>query len=208
MHPLGERDTLTVLVVDAPPDFEQRVRAALPEANVAHTDRRRALLRGGPNTLVVLYERNSDDRVLTEFAHLVPTVVVSERPDPARAGISLESGADGYLDAGIAVAGLRSALLGVSRGELAYGREMFGAWLRSRQSRPKATTTELTPRQEQIIDLIAHGASDKEIAARIGVRTATAQKHVARLLRRLGVRNRAAAVAAQRTPAHPRRITG
>ena len=52
----------------------------------------------------------------------------------------------------------------------------------------------LTARQTEIVDLIAGGATDKEIAAALGIRTATAQKHVANLLRRLGVANRAAAV--------------
>jgi DNA-binding NarL/FixJ family response regulator len=66
---------------------------------------------------------------------------------------------------------------------------------------------DLTPRQSQIVELIATGATDKEIAAQIGVRTATAQKHVARLLKRLGVRNRAAAVAVQRRPLRSRRHT-
>jgi DNA-binding NarL/FixJ family response regulator len=200
MDPRGDRETLTVLVVDAPASVEHRIRAALPEAVVTSTDRRGALRCGEGKTLVVLYHRSAvDGRVLAEIAHLVPTVVVSERADPADALVSLESGAEGHLDAAIVPTALRSALLGVLRGELAYGREMFGAWLRSRKSLPKAAMTELTPRQQQILELIAAGASDKEIAAEIGVRTATAQKHVARLLRRLGVRNRAAAVAARST---------
>jgi DNA-binding NarL/FixJ family response regulator len=185
------------------------VRTAVPEARVVPTDRHASLLHREGETLVILYQRSSiQHRVLAEFAHLVPTVIVSERADPAEAVMVLESGAEGYLNSNVSEGGLRSALLGLARGELAYGRDVFGAWFRTRQTRPKATVIELTPRQEQIIDLIAAGASDKEIASEIGVRTATAQKHVARLLRRLGVRNRAAAVAAQRRPAHSRRITG
>ena len=43
--------------------------------------------------------------------------------------------------------------------------------------------------------LIARGAADKEIARSLGITTATAQKHVTNLLRRLNVPNRAAAVA-------------
>jgi len=45
------------------------------------------------------------------------------------------------------------------------------------------------------VALIATGASDKEIGAALGIATATTQKHVARLLKRLDVPNRAAAVA-------------
>jgi DNA-binding CsgD family transcriptional regulator len=43
--------------------------------------------------------------------------------------------------------------------------------------------------------LAARGASDKEIGGVLGISTATAQKHVTNLLRRLGAPNRAAAVA-------------
>jgi DNA-binding NarL/FixJ family response regulator len=43
--------------------------------------------------------------------------------------------------------------------------------------------------------LIAKGAADKEIANALGITTATAQKHVTNLLKRLNVSNRAAAAA-------------
>ncbi|HEU5287473.1 MAG TPA: helix-turn-helix transcriptional regulator [Candidatus Limnocylindria bacterium] len=59
------------------------------------------------------------------------------------------------------------------------------------------TTTEmrrLTQRQRQIVGMIARGMADKEIAAALGIATATAEKHVANVLLRLQVPNRAAAV--------------
>ncbi|TMB58875.1 MAG: helix-turn-helix transcriptional regulator [Chloroflexi bacterium] len=60
---------------------------------------------------------------------------------------------------------------------------------------PRAEALPLTPRQRQVITLIARGAADKQIAESLGITTATAQKHVTNLLRRLNVPNRAAAVA-------------
>jgi len=204
MAALPDADALTVLVIDAPPTFEERVRAALPELPVLVMGRSAALLRRGPRHLVVLYESGPlDDRRLAEFASVGHTVVVAERGHSAEAVMSLDAGADGYLDATIEGGALRSALLGVARGEVAFGREPFGTWLGSRHPRPSAS---LTPRQRQIIDLIATGASDKEIAAAIGIRTSTVQKHVTRLLRKLGVRNRAAAVAVHRRSAVRTRI--
>lgn len=53
----------------------------------------------------------------------------------------------------------------------------------------------LTPRQREVVMLIAQGAADKEIARTLGITTATAQKHVTNLLKRLNVPNRAAAAA-------------
>jgi DNA-binding CsgD family transcriptional regulator len=52
-----------------------------------------------------------------------------------------------------------------------------------------------SPRQVQIISLIAAGASDKEIAGRLGISVPTVRTHLQRLYRDRGLRNRAEAVA-------------
>ncbi len=94
------------------------------------------------------------------------------------------------------------AIRGIRAGEVAFSRAALGAWLRKRGEDPSnAATAKLTPRQRQIMALVARGASDKEIGGVLGIATATAQKHVANLLRRLGAPNRAAAVAM--TNGHP-----
>jgi DNA-binding CsgD family transcriptional regulator/uncharacterized protein YkwD len=53
----------------------------------------------------------------------------------------------------------------------------------------------LTPRQEQIIKLVAAGLGDKEIAARLGLAPNTVRTHLQRLFRQHGLRNRAEAAA-------------
>jgi DNA-binding NarL/FixJ family response regulator len=151
--------------------------------------------------LVVVYVASTDatQRPMTALDG-VPTLILSERPTAAAALAAIEQGADGYLPTDLSARALRSALLAVMSGEAAFSRQTLGAWLQSVRAQARVRPrVDLTPRQTQIVELIATGATDKEIAAQIGVRTATAQKHVARLLRRLGVRNRAAAVAARRT---------
>ena len=146
--------------------------------------------------LVVLYDSAAGPHWTTfaDLAVLARTIVISERPSEEDALAAIDRGIDGYVAAGLSQAALRGALDGIFRGELAYRRETLGAWLRSRRVAKHLTRASLTPRQQQILQLIAQGHTDKEIAARLGVRTATAQKHVARLLHRLGARNRAAAV--------------
>jgi DNA-binding NarL/FixJ family response regulator len=54
----------------------------------------------------------------------------------------------------------------------------------------------LTPRQAQILSLIASGLSDKKIAARLGVAHRTVRTHLDRVLREHGLHTRAEAVAA------------
>jgi DNA-binding CsgD family transcriptional regulator len=53
--------------------------------------------------------------------------------------------------------------------------------------------TRLTPRQLEIVALVAQGKTNREIAAALVLSQATVENHVDRILRRLGVRNRAAA---------------
>lgn len=52
----------------------------------------------------------------------------------------------------------------------------------------------LPPRQMQVLELLAHGLTNKEIAAHLGIAPATAKIHVAALLANLGVSNRTKAV--------------
>jgi non-specific serine/threonine protein kinase len=62
----------------------------------------------------------------------------------------------------------------------------------------------LTPRQEQIVELIAQGATDREIAGVLQISQSTAHKHVQNALRRLNAKTRSQLVASARPPAFPR----
>ena len=54
----------------------------------------------------------------------------------------------------------------------------------------------VTRRQAQILDLVASGLSDKEIASRLGLSPRTVQSHLDRLFLQHGFHKRTAAVAA------------
>jgi DNA-binding NarL/FixJ family response regulator len=54
---------------------------------------------------------------------------------------------------------------------------------------------EATPRQEDILSLIALGRTDKEIASRLGLSVTTIKTHLRRLYRKHGLRSRAEALA-------------
>ena len=53
-----------------------------------------------------------------------------------------------------------------------------------------------SPRQSQILSLMAEGFSDKEIARKIGISYPTVRTHIDRVFRDYGLRNRTEAVAA------------
>jgi PAS domain S-box-containing protein len=84
---------------------------------------------------------------------------------------------------------------------LRRGRSVVGVF---GMARPRATATEpsgeetapnLTPRQREVLALLAEGTSTLEIAMTLGLAEETVRNHIRQLLRRLGVHSRLAAVA-------------
>ena len=59
---------------------------------------------------------------------------------------------------------------------------------------PATATTALTERERHVLDLLATGATNREIASRVYLSPHTVKEHVSSLYRKLGARNRADAV--------------
>ena len=58
---------------------------------------------------------------------------------------------------------------------------------------PRAVS-ELTPREREVLDLLIRGPSNPEICRELVISEATAKTHVAKILQKLGVRDRVQAV--------------
>jgi DNA-binding NarL/FixJ family response regulator len=107
---------------------------------------------------------------------------------------AFRAGASGYMlksaRSGELVAAIRSVFLGstVIQGAIAEGLEISGGAPRSKGSEL------LSPREAQILRLIARGLSNKTIAREVGVAPRTADQHVHNILVKVGVRSRAEAV--------------
>ncbi len=163
------------------------------------TVRSRRELTTGERLVILAAYTTADWDALVPLARRSATVVISATHRPADVERALSAGAFGYLDLEFGPAALRRAVLGALRGEPAYSRAAIGRHLRSQLEANvlgASRASELTPRQREVVALIASGHSDREIASVLGIATTTAQKHVTNVLRRLQVPNRAAAAVA------------
>ena len=199
----GERSDVTVAVLDQVGDVFERVRALDLTDELSQIVDARRLVRGSPRADRIVYGAHSTldwDLVMALSRH-APVLAISTTYDRSEAEEALRCGLLGYLDVGLPAAAFARAVRGaLLQGEPGFARDVVGLWLVELRAKAtvEASVAGLTSRQTEILGLIGQGATDKEIAARLGIATATAQKHVANILRRLGVPNRAAAVAARR----------
>ena len=114
-----------------------------------------------------------------------------------------EAGAAAMVEPGGSMTELRAVLESAMRGELRCSPQVAAALLRRVRALapgPEAPPGpgQLTAREWQILELIAEGLTNKEIARRLGIRLATVKNHVHSILEKLNVHSRAAAIAAVR----------
>ncbi len=109
----------------------------------------------------------------------------------------LEAGADGYLLKECPGQELRSGVLRVCAGErVLHARALRALIARATHHEDLSATEALSTREREVLQLLASGATSKEIAAKLGLRPKTVENHRARILDKLGVANSAAAVRA------------
>lgn len=116
---------------------------------------------------------------------------------------ALAAGAGGFLLKDVTAERLFDAVRVVAAGEALLAptvtRRLIGEFARMRRKAPASPTaplTALTPRETEVLRLIAEGLSNPEIAARLSVSEETVKTHVSRILNKLGLRDRTQAVVA------------
>lgn len=103
---------------------------------------------------------------------------------------AFEAGAQGYVIKGMPYQTLIDALLRVHSG----GRFLPPPVVRALESR--MPDSELSPREQEVLQLLVNGKSNKEIASELGITNATVKCHVSTILMRLNVSDRTQAVVA------------
>ena len=109
---------------------------------------------------------------------------------------AVRAGARGYLLKGVGEQEISAAIGSMARGEALFGSGVSQRLLEHVSGRRPATRAflDLTPREEQILDLIASGLGNAAIAARLSVSPKTIRNATSVILTKLGAEDRSAAI--------------
>lgn len=107
---------------------------------------------------------------------------------------AVESGATGYLLKDSDPTELVRAIAGAARGETVLSPPVAGRLV----ARMRGPAVALSPREAEIVRLVAEGRSNHELARLLFITEATVKSHLLHVFTKLGVENRTAAVARAR----------
>lgn len=113
----------------------------------------------------------------------------------------LAAGAKGFLLKDTDRETLLNTIRAAARGETLLQPEVMARLMQRTTSAPRRTVepaskVTLTERELEVLQAVARGERSKEIAAALGISERTVKAHIASIFARLGVDNRAAAIAA------------
>jgi DNA-binding NarL/FixJ family response regulator len=140
---------------------------------------------GGQEVIRQTLAENEDTRFLA--------LSVSDAPEDVVAVV--RSGARGYVTKTISGPDLVEAIERVSLGDAVFSPQLAGFVLDAFSGRTDPETTDaeldlLTPREQEVLRLIARGYLYKEIARRLGISVKTVEAHASSVLRKLQLSTR------------------
>jgi len=189
------------MILDAQPDIEVVAEAADGEAAIRLSNRFR------PDVVLMDVRMPGVDgleatrRLLGDAPGPAPRVVILTTFDlDEYVYAAIQAGACGFLLKDVSAEHLVGAVRTVAVGDALLAPSITRR-LVERFARPEAALevapgalASLTPREFEVFRLVARGMSNAEIAAELVVSEATVKTHVAAILAKLGLRNRAQAV--------------
>lgn len=124
-----------------------------------------------------------------------PTVVISAREDTVTIRRAMACGVAGYIAKSTPKAELEAAITRILDG---------GVYFPSQLNVPAPTAAispanQLTPRQSAVLEQLACGRSNRQIAQHLGIEEITVKAHISAILRKLNVKNRLQAVVSSRS---------
>lgn len=140
---------------------------------------------------------------LRELARAVPSAgvcVLTMFDDDDSLFAAMRAGAQGYLLKGAEQEEIERAVRGVASGEAVFGPGVARRVLAQLNAPPKASQPfpQLTPRELEVLDLIAAGLAVRDIGARLGIAGKTVSNVVSSILVKLQLTDRAQAAVVAR----------
>jgi two-component system, NarL family, nitrate/nitrite response regulator NarL len=132
------------------------------------------------------------------------TIVWSFEPSRETVLAAVRSGAHGFLHKEISPEGLVRALRGVVQGEAPLSRDLASLMIDAlhgldERTRARDRAGVLSSREREVLDLVAQGARNKQIAAALTISEFTVKRHVQNILQKLELPSRKAAATFHRT---------
>jgi NarL family two-component system response regulator YdfI len=142
------------------------------------------------------FEAVMDSLAASELASEATIVVLSDHSESRRLAAALRAGVRAILPSDISPEQLVAALQAVAAGlTVLHPAEIDAMFPAGPTSRPLAELTEpLTPRENEVLQMLASGLANKEIAARLAISEHTVKFHVTSILGKLGAGSRTEAV--------------
>jgi DNA-binding NarL/FixJ family response regulator len=203
------REKIKVLIVDDHPVFREGLRQCLEArkdvrvlAAVGDGEKMWEAIRthGRPDVVLMDVEMPEQNGIeLTKALHErhpeVRVVMLTAYSDSERVFSALKAGAVGYLLKNVSPDEIRATVERVAAGEPMLSGEIAGRVLREfererDEERYREQLADLTPREEEILKLLATGESNREIGQRLFISEQTVKNHVASIFRKLRVNDR------------------
>ena len=203
-------DSIRVLIADDHPVFRDGLRALVESApdldlaGEATTGLEAVELAASGKPAVILMDLRMPDlsgieatRRIVETDPSVAILIVTMSEDDESLFAAMRAGARGYIPKDAERDQILSAIRAAALGEAVFGASIarrvaeFFAAPRSPAAEP---FPDLTDRENEILELIAQGRSNSEIAGRLGINSKTVRNHVANVFNKLQVADRAHAI--------------
>jgi two-component system nitrate/nitrite response regulator NarL len=204
----GSGDRVRVVVADDHPFFRDGVSRGLAQSGrvevVAEAEDGQAALEAirelRPDVALVDQQMPGVDGIGVVHAVVreqLPTrvLLLSAHHDGALVFAALQEGAAGYLAKDARRAEIVEAVLTVARGEVVVPAELAAGLAGEIRLRAGAGAPALSERERQVLEAFAQGRSIPQVAEELLIGVSTVKTHTQRLYEKLGVSDRAAAVA-------------
>ena len=203
------RERIRVLIVDDHPVFREGLRQCLEArkqlqviAAAGGAEEMWSAIRthGCPHIVLMDVELPGTNgieltKVLLDKYPEVRVLMLTAFSDSERVFAALKAGAVGYLLKNVSPAEIRATVERTAQGEPMLSGEIAGRVLREfererEEVRYREQLADLTPREEEILKLLATGESNREIGKRLFISEQTVKNHVASIFRKLRVNDR------------------